>query len=101
YILTCVVVFFISLKASRLYAVAMGKDPGGAPVTSIVLALQAWFCCGALGYVILQSRLSSELKKYNLRVGFMGPKKQDVEAVIAQMQAVPPPPTGFMPGPPP
>ena len=93
YGLACVVAFVASLNPSRQYAIGTGKDPKGAIVTSIVLALQAWFCCGALGYVILQNRLNNEMKRLGLRIGFLGPNKREVDELIARLEAPPPPPT--------
>jgi hypothetical protein len=101
YVLTGIVVFFVSQGPSRQYAIGMGRNPSGAVVTSIVLGLQGWLCCGAFGYAILQGRLSKELKKCGLKAGFLGIPKADVEEVIAQMQAgIPAPPPPGIPPPP-
>ena len=100
YVLTAIVMVFVSMKASRLYWIGMGKSPSNAIITSLVLGIQAVLCCGAAGYAILQSRLAAELKKkYSISVGFLGPRKEDVEAALARMQmAAPPPPGPVIPG---
>jgi hypothetical protein len=99
YVLTCFVVVFASRRATRLYAKGMGKNPSSAITLSVILGLQGWFCCGAFGYGVLQSEITRELKKHGLKTGFLGPRKEDVEAVIAQMQPAiaPPAPTGISP----
>jgi hypothetical protein len=89
YVLTCIVVVFASQRATRLYVKGMRKTPSSALTLSIILGLQGWFCCGAFGYGVLQSEITAELKKYGLKTGFLGPRKEDVEAVIAQMQPSP------------
>ena len=96
---TAILIGFLSLKPAGQYAIGLGREPSSRYITALVLALQSWFCCGIVGYAILQNRALTEMKKYGIRAGFLGVKSKDVEAVVAQMRAGPsaPPP----PGPPP
>lgn len=61
-----------------------------APLTAVFIGLQAWLCCGAIGYVVVQQIAAQELKKYGLKTGFGGIKKKEVERVAASMESTPP-----------
>jgi hypothetical protein len=99
YTITGIAVWFFSLKPAGQFAKGMGRPLSSRYLTASVLALQSWFCCGIVGYAIIQNKALTEMKKYGIRAGFFGVKRKDVVALVQQMQAtqvVPP-----APGPPP
>jgi len=79
--------------------IAFGADwkPGMAVLASVLMALNSVFCCGIIGYVIVQNLAFQEMKKYGLKGGFFGVKKSEIAAKVAEMRATPQPPPNFQP----
>jgi hypothetical protein len=74
----------------------MGWSKSGIVWARILMAIN-YFFCGFIGFIVLQSIASREMKKYGVRTGFLGAKKQDVASMIARLRSeesipIPPPP---------
>ncbi|MES1147262.1 MAG: hypothetical protein ABUL49_00765 [bacterium] len=82
---------FIGLSAlcvwsARTYAAATGKNVTGATIFG--LFAPAIPCMVLVGTAVMQQELIGRIKKqYNIRYGFMGFKKSDVEALRARLNS--------------
>lgn len=54
-------------------------------LASGLIGVQAFLCCGIIGYAIVQQIAYSEMKRYGLKPGFMGVRKADMEQKVQQM----------------
>jgi hypothetical protein len=77
----------LSYSHNLKIATAKGWGKSAAIGASVGMGLTAWLCCGAIGCSVMQNIALSELKRYGIRGGFLGIKRQAVEAKIAEMQA--------------
>ena len=90
-IVTGLVVALFSYSYNKKISFGMNWQPSMAIVMSIVLALQSWLCCGAIGIVVIQQIVTAEIKRYGIPGGLFGFKKKVVEERIAQMRSTQPP----------
>lgn len=79
---------FLTLPANRL--IGFGKDwgPSGSLLASVLMGLNSALCCGIIGYAVVQQIAYSEMKRYGVKPGFMGIRRQQVEERIREMQAM-------------
>lgn len=98
FVITAIVIGFVSFRPSVKATYGMGWNSGTPYIASFLMAAQSWVCCGAIGCVIFQMLLSTEMKKYGVNSSpFGGVKKRDILAVVQQMrQQYQPPPGGPM-----
>lgn len=82
-----VVIGALSLPQTRKLAFGKGWAPKMAILASGLLGLNSALCCGIIGYVVLQQIASSEIKRYGVRSGFLGVRKKDVQAKVAEMRS--------------
>jgi hypothetical protein len=45
-----------------------------------------FFCCGVLGFIVLQNYAADEMKKYGLRQGFLGLQQAAVDEKVAELR---------------
>ena len=90
-LLTFLVVAGFSMPYNRKIAFGKGWSDGIAILASILMGLNSVFCCGIVGYIIMQTIAAGEIKGYGLKTGMLGLKKKDVEAKVAEMRANPAP----------
>lgn len=81
------VVALFSYRYNKKAAFGLNWQPSMAIVASILLALQSWLCCGAIGIIVMQQIITGEMKKYGIPAGFLGVKKTIVANAIAQLRA--------------
>jgi hypothetical protein len=91
-VLIAVVVLFVLIAVltypfNRKIGIGMGWNPGMAALASILMGLNSAFCCGIVGYVVMQAIASTEMKKFGLKGGVFGMKKKDVERRIAELRS--------------
>lgn len=94
FIAVAVITGWVNYYPARSYAFGAGRSPTAALPTCIMLGLQSWFCFGMFGFAVIESRVMEKLKKYGVRVAFLGVKKEDLQMIVHQMSfsAAPPPP---------
>jgi len=83
YVAIFAVNFVIGFKYGRLVAEAKDREAGYAVILGIFASLLSPCCIGAVGSAVIQQAVANELKKYGLKVGFLGLRKEEVEAKIA------------------
>lgn len=88
-ILMFLVVAGYSFVYNRKIAFGKGWGDGVAVVASVLMGLNSVFCCGIIGYIVMQTIAATEMKNYGLKTGFLGVKKKEVQERIAQMRAQP------------
>ncbi len=84
-------VFLITIGAltypsNKKIGTALGWEPSGAILASILMGLFAWICCGAFGYMIMQNKALRGMKDYGISAGAFGLKKKVVEQRIAELE---------------
>ena len=84
-ILIALVTGYMSYRPARSYNNGLNRPPGRAIATCIVLALQSWLCFGMFGYAVVSNRVAEELKKYGVKIGFLGVRKQDMQQLLHRM----------------
>ena len=65
----------------------MGWASGSAILASLCIAFLCWFCFGAVGYAIIQSIATKEMKKYGLNPKYGGFKKPAIKAKVDELRA--------------
>jgi hypothetical protein len=58
----------------------------GAIIASVLMGLNSALCCGIIGYIVMQQLASNRMKQYGLRTGFLGVKKSDIAARVAELR---------------
>ena len=56
-------------------------------VASLIMGLNV-FCCGIVGFIVMQQIAYGEMKKYGLKSSFLGLKKKTVRAAIERLRQV-------------
>lgn len=79
--------FLVAFRFTKLLARAKNKERSYAVLLAIGACLLSPCIFGLAGAAVVQQAAANELKKYGLRAGFMGVRKQDVEALAAQLDA--------------
>jgi len=87
YGLMFIVNFCIAYKYASLVASATNRSTGYAIMLSFFAMLFSPCCFGLLGCAVVQQAVANELKKYDLKVGFLGLKKSQIEEKIALMES--------------
>lgn len=83
------VVGFGTYPSNKNIAYGANWNPGMALLASILMAVNSALCCGIIGYVVVQQLAMNEMKRYGLKARFFGGiKKQEVEQVAAQLDAI-------------
>jgi hypothetical protein len=77
----------MSFPFNRKIAIGKGWTDGHAILASVLMGLNSALCCGLIGYIVMQSIASSEMKKYGISAAGLGLKKKVVQERIAQMKA--------------
>lgn len=99
YLVMAVAIGFVSYKHNQSAGEGLGWQPSGALIASVLMGLNSFLCCGAIGYGIVQSKIAKVLKEYGIAGGFFGVKKAHAYHVLAQLenipQSAPPPPSSF------
>lgn len=91
------VVGFMTFPYNRKIGYGCGWSDGGAILASTLMGINSALCCGIIGYIVVQQIAAVEMKKYGIKTGFLGMKKNDIEATIAAMSTsgnspyIPPP----------
>lgn len=76
-----------SFPFNRKIAFGMGWNSGMAVLASLLMGLNSAFCCGIIGYVVMQQIAFVEIKKYGVRKGPFGIRKRDVAVRVAELRA--------------
>lgn len=90
-IATFVLVVFLTLPHTKKVGEGLGWQPSGHIIASVLIGLNSAICCGAIGYIVVQSMAGKVLKEAGAPRGFFGYKKADLYAFIDQMGATAPP----------
>lgn len=87
------VLFFAVAGASfipnRNIAEGKGWGVGAAVAASFLMGLNSAFCCGIIGYVVMQGIAGSALRSLGVNAGFLGLKSKHVKARLAELRATP------------
>jgi hypothetical protein len=84
---------FCTYPFNKKIGYGCGWSPAGPVIASVLMGLNSAFCCGIIGYVVVQQIAGQEIKRYGIKTGFFGLRKKEIAAVIASMRAHPPGPT--------
>jgi len=76
----------LTYPSNKKIGEALGWQPSGAILSSILMGLFAWICCGAFGYMIMQNKSLAGMKEYGISAGLFGLKKSVVEQRIAELE---------------
>lgn len=76
----------LTFPSNKKIGMALGWEPSGAILASILMGLFAWICCGAFGYMIMQNKALRGMKDYGISAGVFGLKKSVVEQRIAELE---------------
>lgn len=86
FLMFCVVAGF-SFPYNRKIAYGKGWADGIAVLASVLMGLNSVFCCGIIGYIIMQTIAAGEMKNYGLATSFFGITKKKVEAKLAELNS--------------
>lgn len=86
-VLTIPVIGFLTYPSNKRIGFGKGWSSSGAILASVLMGISSAFCCGIIGYIVMQSIASSALKKYGVRSGFLGPRKKQIDERIAEINA--------------
>jgi hypothetical protein len=95
WLIMLIAITFITLPHNKRVGEGKGWGQSVPLVVSILIGLNSIFCCGAIGYVVVQMIAIDEMKKHGIKGGTFSLRKKVVEEHIrvlrqAQMQAPPP-----------
>lgn len=87
-----IAITFITLPHNKKIGQGKGWGPSVPLVVSILMGLNSAFCCGIIGYVVVQMIAIDEMKKHGIKGGTFSLRKKVVEEHIrvlreAQMHA--------------
>lgn len=82
-------VALLALKPCKKIAYGKGWTEGQGVLAAVLVGLNAMLCCGIIGFIVMQTIASSEIKKYGVPSGIFGLKKSEVARVIAAMEQRP------------
>lgn len=86
-VIMCCAIGILSYRPNRRIAEGMGWSPGQAVAASILIGINSLFCCGVLGYAIMQSIASRQMAQvYKLRIGLLTTRKH-VQRRIDELRA--------------
>ena len=77
-----IVIIAATLPPNKKIAFGKGWAPSGAWIASILMGLNSAFCCGIIGYVVMQMIAIDEMKKYGIKGGSFSLKKKAVQEQI-------------------
>lgn len=80
-------VFFVTLAPNRKIGRGLGWAPLGAVLASLLMALNSVFCCGTIGYLVMQKLAFDRMKRYGFATSLFGLKKPLVQMKLAKLQA--------------
>lgn len=87
-IIMCTAIALLSYRPIRRIGEGMGWPPGVAVASSVLMGVNSVFCCGVLGYAIMQSIASRRMRSvYNVRLGLFMSKRQ-VQKRIDELRAL-------------
>jgi len=87
-----VAIALLSLPHNRKIGFGAGWDSGRPVLASVLMGINSAFCCGIVGFIVMQTIANNHLKTYGVTGGLFGPKKKEVEAKIAELNAGTPSP---------
>ncbi|MBI1335291.1 MAG: hypothetical protein JST12_05550 [Armatimonadetes bacterium] len=76
----------LTLPHNKKIAAGMGWDPSKATLASVLMGLNSAFCCGIIGYIIMQSYAAKKFREAGAPRSFFGFKKAELYAFIDQLQ---------------
>src|SRR5579862_5999702 len=78
----------LSYGPNAKIAAGRNRPATEAVLGSILIAFFCWLCFGALGYLVMQSMATNEMKRYGLKIAtFGGLKKPALQAAVAELRA--------------
>jgi hypothetical protein len=93
-IIMCTAIALLSYRPIRRIGEGMGWPPGVAVASSVLMGVNSVFCCGVLGYAIMQSIASRHMAQvYKLRIGLLTTRKhvqRQIDELRAERLAEPP-----------
>lgn len=84
----CLVVIansFVSFRSTKILADCRGKGAGYAVGPAVLAALCSLLCWGLAGVAILQSPITSEIRRYGIKPGFFGIPAAAMAAKIEEL----------------
>jgi len=78
---------FLPYPYNKQIGIGLGWAPSGAFVASILMGLNSWFCCGMIGYLVMQQLAYGEMKRYGVKPRAFGVRRKDLEQIIAALKA--------------
>jgi hypothetical protein len=86
-VLVGLIVGFATYPFNKKIGYGANWSSGMPVVASTLMALNSAFCCGIVGYVVVQHLAAREMKKYGVRMAvFGGIKKKEIERIAADME---------------
>lgn len=89
-VLMGLLVGFLTFPHNKKIAYGANWSPLGPVLASVLMALNSMLCCGIIGYVVVQQLAANEMKKYGIKVSFLGFTKKKIyeqAALLEQEQA--------------
>lgn len=80
-----VLIAAITLPYTRKIAFGSNWSPKMGPICALLLGISSLVCVLA-GFVVMQILAGAEIKKYGVQTRFLGYKKRDIRAKIAEMR---------------
>lgn len=78
-----VIAFFLTLGPNRKVGYGLGWKDSGPYVASALIGLNAALFCGIVGYIVVQTMASNELKRQGVKIGFLVTKKNMLQQIDA------------------
>ena len=88
-----IIVVLVTYRPNSRIAYGMGWSPGAAIAASLLIGLNSVFCCGVIGYIVMQMIAYAEMKKYGIKGSTFGIRKATIMEAIAQLkqqESIPP-----------
>lgn len=90
------VVGFASYPSNKKIGIGLSWSPSSAIVASMLMGLNSAFCCGIIGYVVMQHLATKEMVRYGMKPFLVGGvRKSDVMAVMDDLRVRDGGPGGF------
>jgi hypothetical protein len=86
YLFLGIAVGVLTYVPNKKIGVGKGWSSGVALVASILMAVNAVFCCGLIGYMVMQQIAATEMKKYGVRLGLLGLRRREVQPLIEELE---------------
>ena len=85
YVIVPLILGALSYPLNKKLGYGASWSSGQVILATVLMGLNS-VCCGIVGFVVVQQIAANHMKPYGLKSGFLGIKRRDVQAKLAEMQ---------------